>query len=91
MNESRLMQQVVAVFSVFMVFFYLGVGVFFIWFSDISTIDKALRIILGSTFLFYGVYRAFRAWEKVRDAFFVKNEGDDRDKYDHKGHMRRFK
>jgi hypothetical protein len=81
MNESRLMQQVVAIFSVFMVFFYLGVGLFLIFYSDLSTIAKPVRVLLGSTFLFYGLYRGFRAYLKIVEAFFRKDNNDEEDEY----------
>jgi hypothetical protein len=72
MNENKLMQQVTAIFSVFMVFFYLGVGVYLLFFFDLSYIDKALRIIMGATFLFYGLYRTYRAYVKIVEVFFTK-------------------
>jgi Na+/phosphate symporter len=90
MNESRLMQQVTAIFSVFMVLFYVGIGIFFIWYADNTAIDKAVRVILGVTFLFYGIYRAFRAWEKIRQAYFSKDD-DDPDKFHRNGRLSRFK
>ncbi len=71
------MQQVTAIFSTFMVFFYLGVGVFLIWFSDLSYLDKAVRNIMGFTFLFYGSYRAYRAYIKIVELFFTKNNEDE--------------
>jgi hypothetical protein len=71
MNENRLMQQVTAIFSIFMVFFYIGVGVYFVFYSDRSYLDKSVRVIMGSTFLFYGVYRAYRAYVKIIEAFFT--------------------
>jgi hypothetical protein len=74
MNENRLMQQVTAIFSIFMVFFYLGVGCYFVFFSDQSYLDKSVRVIMGSTFLFYGVYRAYRAYVKIVEAFFSGNK-----------------
>jgi len=74
MNENRLMQQVTAIFSIFMVFFYLGVGCYFVFFSDSSYLDKSVRVIMGSTFLFYGVYRAYRAYVKIVEAFFSGNK-----------------
>jgi len=70
MNENRLMQQVMAIFSIFMVFFYLGVGCYFVFFSDSSYLDKSVRVIMGSTFLFYGLYRAYNAYVKIVEAFF---------------------
>ncbi|MBK7710254.1 MAG: hypothetical protein IPJ37_04360 [Bacteroidales bacterium] len=75
MNENRLMQQVTAIFSIFMVFFYFGVGCYFVFFSDSSYLDKPVRVIMGSTFLFYGVYRAYRTYVKIVEAFFFKGEG----------------
>ena len=77
MNENRLMQQVTAIFSIFMVLFYLGVGIYFVFFSDRSYLDKSVRVIMGSTFIFYGLYRAYRAYVKIVEAFF----SDDKDKH----------
>jgi hypothetical protein len=74
MNENRIMQQISAIFSVFMVFFYIGVGCFLIFFLKESLVDKAVRVIMGSTFFFYGLYRAFRAYAQIRSLFFSKNE-----------------
>lgn len=90
MSENRLMAQVVAIFSVFMVFFYIGVGVFFIWYSDNSNIDKPVRVLLGSAFLLYGVFRGFRAWMKLREVFLSKekNEDEDRGRYRRGGHYK---
>jgi hypothetical protein len=79
MNENRLMQQVTAIFSIFMVFFYLGVGIYFVFFSDTSYLDKSVRVIMGSTFLFYGVYRAYRAYVKIMEAFFSGNKNREQD------------
>jgi cytochrome c biogenesis protein CcdA len=77
MNGNRLMQQVIAIFSVFMVFFYLGVGWYLIFRFDLSNLDKAVRVIVGSTFMFYGLYRAFRTYGKIVEVFFTKDEDDE--------------
>ena len=77
MNENRLMQQVTAIFSIFMVFFYLGVGIYLIFFSDLSYLDKSVRVIMGSTFIFYGLYRAYRAYVKIVEVFFTKDKDDE--------------
>lgn len=74
MDNNRILQQVYAIFSLFMVFFYLGVGIFFIFYSDSSYLDKSLRVIMGSTFLFYGSYRAYMAYVKIVEVFFTKNK-----------------
>jgi hypothetical protein len=77
MNGNRMMAQVTAIFSVFMVFFYLGVGCYFIFYSDRSYLDKPVRVIMGSAFLFYGVYRAYRAYVKIVEAFFTKDRDEE--------------
>lgn len=77
MNGNRLMDQVTAIFSVFMVFFYLGVGCFLIFFSSLSYLDRPIRVIMGSTFIFYGLYRAYRAYVKIVEVFFTKEDNDD--------------
>ncbi len=74
MNENRLMKQVTAIFSIFMVVFYLGVGCFFIFFSDRSYLDKPVRVIMGSTLIFYGLFRAYRAYLKIVEAFFTRDK-----------------
>jgi hypothetical protein len=73
MKENKLMQQVTAVFSIFMVFFYLGVGFYLIFYFQQSLIDKSVRVIMGSTFIFYGLYRAYRAYTKIVEVFFTKD------------------
>jgi len=59
-----------------MVFFYLGVGSYLLFTEKLSYLDKAVRVIMGSTFIFYGLYRAFRAYVKIVEVFFT----DDKDK-----------
>jgi hypothetical protein len=77
MNGNRMMEQVTAIFSTFMVLFYLGAGCFFIFYSNFSYIDKPVRVIVGSSFIFYGLYRAYRAYVKIVEVFFTKDEDED--------------
>jgi Na+/phosphate symporter len=77
MNGDKLMQQVLAIFSIFMVLFYLGVGYYFVFLSNLSYLDKAVRIIMGSTFIFYGLYRAYRTYVKIVEVFFTKDSDDE--------------
>ena len=77
MNGNRLMQQVTAIFSIFMVLFYLGAGIYFIFYSDLSYLDKPVRVIMGSTLIFYGLYRAFRTFVKIIEVFSTKKEDDE--------------
>jgi len=76
MNGDKLMQQVLAIFSVFMVFFYLGAGYYFVFLSNLSYLDKAVRVIMGSTFIFYGLYRAYRTYVKIVEVFFTKDNDE---------------
>ena len=77
MSENRIMQQVTAIFTSFMVFFYLGVGIYLIFYFDQSGLDKALRVLLGSALIFYGLYRAYRAYVKIVEVFFTKDNEED--------------
>jgi hypothetical protein len=77
MNTNRLIQQVAAIFSIFMVFFYIGVGFYLIYFPNLSYLDKSVRVIIGSAFIFYGLYRAYRAYVKIVEVFFTKEDDDE--------------
>ena len=77
MNENKIMQQISAIFSVFMVFFYIGISWFFVFYIDKTYLDKALGVIMGSAFFFYGLYRAFKAYIQVKEAFFSRGENRD--------------
>jgi hypothetical protein len=70
MDGNKLMQQMTAVFSVFMVVFYMGVGIYLLFYMKFSTIQRPVLVIMGSTFIFYGVYRAYRAFVKIKEVFF---------------------
>lgn len=73
MNENRMMNQVSAVFGVFMTVFYIGIGLYVATTNDMM-LDKAVRSIFGFTFALYGVYRGFRTFQKIRDAFFRRDD-----------------
>lgn len=57
-------------FGALMTFFYIGIGLYFIFSSNLTHIDKFLRYLVGGTFVFYGTYRLFRTIAKVKDEFF---------------------
>ena len=76
MEENKIMQQFTTVFSLLMVFFYIGVGFYLIVSDDLDYLDKAVRVILGSTFIFYGFYRAYRAYVKIVEVFFTKDKNE---------------
>jgi uncharacterized membrane protein HdeD (DUF308 family) len=76
MNENRLMQQIGTIFGAFMTFFYLGVGIYLFIFPIISTAEKFLSYLVGSTFIIYGIYRAYRTYVKVKEVFFTKDDDE---------------
>jgi Na+/phosphate symporter len=77
MNENRLMQQVTAIFSIFMVLFYLFAGIFLLFFFESSDVNRPLIVIMGVTFIFYGLYRTFRAYLKIVEVFFTKDKDNE--------------
>ena len=77
MSENKIMQQISAIFSVFMVIFYIGIGCFFVFYFDQTYLDKPVRVIMGSTFFFYGLYRAFEAYVQITRVFFSKDQDGD--------------
>jgi hypothetical protein len=60
-----------------MVLFYLGVGVYLLFYADLFYLNKAVSSIMGATFLFYGIYRAYRAYVKIVEVFFTKDDDDE--------------
>ena len=70
MNDNKIMRQISSMFSIFMVMFYIGVGSFLIFFFEQSSIDKSLRIIIGSAFMIYGTFRAFKTFFQIKELFF---------------------
>jgi cytochrome c biogenesis protein CcdA len=77
MDENKIMQQFTVIFSTLMVFFYIGVGFFLIFSDRLQYVDKALRVIIGITFIFYGLYRAYRAYVKIVEVFFTSDKEKD--------------
>jgi hypothetical protein len=78
MNSNKILQQFHAMFGVFMVAFYIGIGLFMLLYAKrFFDIDKAIRVIMGSTFLFFGVYRIFVSIQQIREAFYNRNKDEE--------------
>ena len=77
MDNNKIMKQVTAIFSLFMVFFYLGGGIYLIFFFKNTYLDKSVLVLMGSVFVFYGLYRAYRAYVSIVDLFFRKDKDDE--------------
>lgn len=71
------MQQVTAIFSIFMVVFYLSAGIYLLFFFDSGSLNRPIIVIMGITFVFYGLYRTFRAYLKIVEVFFTKDKEDE--------------
>ena len=70
MDDNKILRQISSMFSIFMVIFYIGVGTFLIFFFDQSLIDRATRVIIGTAFIIYGVFRAFKTFFQIKKLFF---------------------
>ena len=77
MESNRLLKQMGAVFGVFMVFFYVGIGIYLAFFFDMSTLDKPVLVIIGVTFILLGLYRAYRSYQKIIEAFFTDDSEEE--------------
>ena len=49
------------IFGIFMVLFYIGVGLLFI-FSDFSIFDRAISCVIGGILCLYGLWRGYRLY-----------------------------
>ena len=74
MTAKNLYQRAMVIFGGVMVFFYLGFGLFFIFSPLFDHINDFIRIAFGSAFALYGVVRAFRTYEQVREVFFSEDD-----------------
>ena len=72
------MQQVGVILGAFMTVFYVGVGLLFLLATRLP-VEKFLRILVGSTFLVFGVYRAYMTYIKIVEVFFSEEDDDDKD------------
>jgi len=77
MNSNRMLQQFYAMFGIFMVMFYLGVGIALLFFLKMFNIDQALRVIIGSTFLLLGIYRITVTYRQIKQFFFTKENEEE--------------
>ncbi len=77
MDINTIMRQMQGVFRFLMSFFYIGAGIFLIFFADNFQIDKALRNIVGIPFLLYGIYRLYASSVALFRLFFRRDEEEE--------------
>jgi len=78
MSTNRWYSQFMLLFGSIMTFFYLGIGLYFIFSNNLSQLDKFLRYLVGGTFVFYGSYRLYQTIIKIKEEFF-SNKYDNED------------
>jgi len=78
MNNNNILKQFNSIFSVFMVLFYIGLGIFLLFYADkMFNMDRAIKNIMGITLLLYGIYRIFVTYKQISEAFFSgKNDNN---------------
>jgi cytochrome c biogenesis protein CcdA len=76
MNDNRLMQQVSAIFGIFMVFFYLGFGIYLIFFFK-TTLNSAVIVLFGSALILFGLFRAYTTYVNIVKLFFKRDNQDE--------------
>jgi hypothetical protein len=63
-----------AIFGGLMTVFYIAIGLYIALSPNLDHIENFIRYLLGLTFLVYGVYRAIRAYNTIKEAFLTTNE-----------------
>ena len=77
MDSNIVVKQMQAIMRFLMSLFYVGAGIFLLFFADNFQIDKALRNIIGGAFLFYGIYRIYTSFVTLFKLFFRKDEDEE--------------
>jgi hypothetical protein len=70
-----MMDQVTAVFGIFMTAFYIGIGIYLAFYVRLN-IDTAIKNLVAYPFILIGIYRGFRTYQKLRDLFFRKHDNE---------------
>jgi len=76
MDSNIVVKQVQAVIRFMMSLFYVGAGIFLLFFADNFQIDRALRNIIGGAFLFYGIFRVYTSVVSLYKLFFRRDEDE---------------
>ena len=77
MSDNKIMNQIGAIFGMFMVVFYIGVGLYLAFATSLYYIDPFLRKLIGFTFIIYGLYRGYTTFVKIKRSFFNKDQDFD--------------
>jgi hypothetical protein len=76
MNDNKLMEKISAIFSIFMVLFYLGAGIYLIFFFK-STLNSAIIGLFGAALILYGIFRAYTSYVNIIRLFFRNDISDE--------------
>jgi hypothetical protein len=78
MNDNRIMQQVSAIFGIFMVLFYITAGIYLIFFFE-STLNSALIGFFGSVLILYGIFRGYTTVNNIVRLFSRRGNSEEED------------
>ena len=78
LDSNNLFRRIKIIFGIFMIFFYLGFGLFFIFAPLFEHIDMIIRVIFGAALSIYGLARAVRTYEQIREEFFMSKSMKDK-------------
>jgi hypothetical protein len=76
MSSSKMYDKVFAIFGTIMVFFYFGLALFILT-TTLFDIDKTYRIVFSIPLFIYAIYRAFMSYEKIKEAYFSKDNDEE--------------
>jgi len=76
MNENKMMQKISAIFSIFMVLFYFGAGIFLIFYFK-SNLNSALIKMFGAVLIFYGLFRGYTSFVNIYKLFFKNDDSEE--------------
>jgi hypothetical protein len=77
MEENKVLQQMQAVIRFFMALFYLGAGIFMLFFAKNFQVNSAVLKLVGGTFLLYGIYRIYKSVVSIYRLFFSKDSDNE--------------
>lgn len=62
--------------GVLMTLFLFGFGLLIFFAPNLFHVEKFIRIVIGSTFIVLGIYRAYMAYLKIVELFFSGKEDE---------------
>ncbi len=77
MSGNDLIQRAKVIFGAIMVFFFMGIGLLFVFSPLFDHIEMTIRVIFGAAMGVYSLARGFQTYEQVREVFFAGHDDED--------------